>query len=200
MRDETNRYDLGMSPNTVRIVLLAIIAVVTLALVGVTMACVVSAKDTAHAALSVSIVALVVAMLTLGATAYIIVLELRSAKSRRRAAIAWRILDECMRDGYTRMKAPTVDSTWEWHRRLAIFCRVALGHHAKELILAEVRTRETVEELSRELSQLIARTLTRIHLHLTDKVADGRIHPDFDESLWEGWEPVTETPITTPLE
>ncbi|MEX2213630.1 MAG: hypothetical protein WD768_05855 [Phycisphaeraceae bacterium] len=128
-----------------------------------------------------------IAVATLLATFWVLRLEFRTARERRRTATVWRILDDCMGDGYSRKKdGTTSDSAFEWITRVAGFCREALGQHAERLILQGFDDPPMIENIKNP-KDTITLALTRIHDHIAGKVVDGRIHPDFDESKWKGW-------------
>jgi len=139
-----------------------------------------------------------VAFLTLVVTAYVACLEWRAARSRRRVGIVWLTLDESMRVGYeVKEKKPPPEQAWQWHERVARFCKLALGYHAMKLILQETGTLDEIKKKAKEGAappDIIQRTLTRIHDHIAGKVLEGRIHPDFNEKRWEGWTPEKDTP------
>ncbi len=133
---------------------------------------------------------LLVGILTLGIALYILVLEIRAARARARAAQVWRTLDECMAAGYRHMDSgPSHDSAWQWLERVARFCERALGYHAMRLVLQDGTTSGEIASKGWPPDRAIMLALTRIHDHVAGKVAEGRIDPDFDEVLWKGWTP-----------
>jgi len=132
------------------------------------------------------ILTLVIAIATLIVALFVLWLELRTSREKRRAAEVWRILDECMRIGYNWKTNPTTDYVWNWIERVATFCRKALGYHAQELVLQDVRTREQIDQCE-DKGRIITLAQTRIHEHIADKVVEGRLHPDFNETKWKRW-------------
>lgn len=140
---------------------------------------------------------LVVALncVTLVVSVAVLFLVGRSEYEHRKTSQVWRTLDDCMAEGYKLQDGGAdYEQAARWIGYVARFCERALGTHAMKLIQQWGTSPEQIRESGGSARDVIQWVLGQIHLHIADKVVDGRIHPEFDRTLWKRWNPTMPPP------